>query len=105
MGDREAQDWTRERWKSQMRPEYLSLLTSHLPTRLVEQDVSIAVGQFTDPEDPRGAIVMTGVALDGRVNETWSPDEAEYIVATLLASARRIWQKYGDDRPVPDVPT
>lgn len=90
------------RWDAMRTPSgWDSLLTQHLPVEVVSPDLSIWIANTTNPEEPREAALQTAVRLGERENPDLTSDDAEYVVATLLAAARTVWRRHGDGRPVP----
>jgi hypothetical protein len=87
------------RWDRMRIPAYQhDFLTSHLPTAVVGTDVTVLIGHFTDPANPRGGVTLTGITLGDRQNPPLTADEADYVVAVLLDAARFYWRTYGDER-------
>ena len=95
--------YVNERWAAMRAPAaWNSLLTEHLPVDVVREDLYVWIANTTMPDDPRDAGLMVACRVgdreNGIENPQLTPDDAEYLVATLLHAARKVWLVYGDGR-------
>jgi len=76
-------------------PEPLfSLGTRDLPEDVVKQELMVTLFLTTDNDNPRRGVLAYAVFLGGRENPDLTPDEVEYVTATLERGAVAIREHF-----------